>query len=139
MCILRTRNFSQKINSKMFRESLVLYISINRLHVWHFLYFILHIAMANCLICVISWLLGPNLSSCISLVIVKCDLKSQYTKVIQLWPLTVELCQSEFSVSFGRLIIKLSKNAFPPVICRSNENTAEIWCFAPTSVLRYCH
>ena len=44
---------------------------------------------ANCMICVISWSHTPNLSSCIKLVIRKYVLKSQYVKLTQLWPLTV--------------------------------------------------
>ena len=43
----------------------------------------------NCTIWIISWLHTPNLSLSINLIITKYVLKSQYVKLTQLWPLTV--------------------------------------------------
>ena len=42
------------------------------------------------MICVISWSHTPSLFLCINLVITKYELKSQYVKLTQLWPLTVK-------------------------------------------------
>ena len=81
------------------------HISIRRLHIWHFLYFIPYIVTAKCIICVISWLLMANLSSCINLVISKHKLKPQYAKLTKLWYLTVKWV---FKVGFKSYLRGLS-------------------------------
>ena len=83
----------------------------------------------------------------INLVITKYKLKSQYVKLTQLWPLTVDCFkQSEFSVLSGRLI----KSLFPLHICRPNGYTIEIsvllqiqfcntFTDVPSIIFKSCH
>ena len=77
---------------------------------------------AYCTICVISWLHKPNLSSCINLVIIKYELKSQYVKLTQLWPLPVKYVLSLIWQAYYKIV----KNLFPLHICRPNDYIAEI-------------
>ena len=79
--------------------------------------------LAYFMICVISWLHTPNLSSCINLVILKHELKSQYVKLTQLWPLTVK-----YVLSFiWQTCYKTVKNLLLLHICRPNDYT-EVFC-----------
>ena len=70
-----------------------------------FWFFIPYIVTAICMIYAIWCYHTFSLYSCINIIILKSKFQWQYTKIIQLWPLTVQLYQSWFSVSFDRLVI----------------------------------
>ena len=60
----------------------------------------------------ISWSHTPNHFSCTNLIIIKYELRSQYVKLTQLWPLTVNCVKVGLSVLSRKLIVKFSKICF---------------------------
>ena len=78
------------------------------------------------MICVILAQRTPNLSSYINLVIAKYEVKSQYVKLTQLWPLTVNYVKVSSQSYLAGLYHKIIKYLFPLHICRPNDYAAEI-------------